>query len=146
VTVVPHYIADTNILLRFLTNDHVDHGKAAQELVRAASDGNLILVIPYMTLSETVFTLRSFYKCDKKATVRELQALLNARGIKTTAPAWIKLAFELYSNHNITFGDACIAAEAEHTQLFVASFDTDFDLLPNITRFNPLTMGLAGNV
>lgn len=145
-TVVPHYIADTNILLRFLMNDHAEHGKAAQGLVRAASDGNLILVVPYMALSETVFTLRSFYKCDKRATVRELQVLLNSRGIKTTAPGWIKQAFEMYLDHNITFGDACIAAEAEHTQLCVASFDSDFDLLPNVTRFNPLIMGLTGNV
>lgn len=145
-TVVPHYIADTNILLRFLTNDHAGHSPAARELIRAASTGALVLVVPFVAISESVFTLRGLYKHDKKETVEQLQLLLNSKGIKTTAPSWIHKALDEYSKSKVSFGDACIAAEARHEELPVATFDSDFDTLPKISRFDPLIMGLVGNV
>ncbi len=142
---VPHYVADTNILLRFLTNDHAEHSPAARELIRAASTGALVLTIPFIAITEAVFTLRGIYKNERMDAVKQLQSLLRCNGIKTSAPSWIHNALEKYASTATSFGDACIAAEARHVGQAVATFDSDFDRMPEVIRFDPLTMKAVGN-
>jgi predicted nucleic acid-binding protein len=62
----PTYLVDTNILLRFLTNDHPAHGAGAKKLFDDAGAGKLDLRIPLIAITETIFTLQSYYKIDRQ--------------------------------------------------------------------------------
>ncbi|MBL9144929.1 MAG: PIN domain-containing protein [Verrucomicrobiaceae bacterium] len=127
-------------MIRFFANDHEAHSAAARNLIRMASTGAMVLVVPFTAISETVFTLRKLYKHSRHETVKQMQRLLSAKGIKTAAPSWISDALEEYAKSVVSFGDACIAAEARHLGLAVATFDSDFDSLPGIVRLNPLAV------
>jgi len=74
---------------------------------------------------------------DPADIAREFLKILSAPGIKLIGPAWILDAMEEYRTRNVSFGDACLAAEARIENLAIASFDRGLDSFPGITRFEP---------
>jgi predicted nucleic-acid-binding protein len=136
-TAMPVYLADTNILLRFLMDDHPVHSAASKKLFEDAGAGKLSLRIPFIVITETVFTLLSYYQIDREAIGRELLKLLTAPGVATTCPDWALEALEDYGNRNVSFGDACLAAEARKDAIPVASFDRGLSKFPGIKRHEP---------
>ena len=93
--------------------------------------------VPFIALIESVFTLSSFYKRDRKSIADELTKILNTPGINLRGPAWCFNALEDFGARKVSFGDACIIAEARHTNISVASFDTDFDDVMGVVRLEP---------
>jgi len=136
-TAKPSYLLDANILLRFLTNDHPNHSAAAKKLFLDAGSGKISLRIPFIAITETIFTLRSYYEIDRADMGRELLKLLTAPGVALTCPHWVLEAVEDYQARNISFGDACLAAEAKADQFPVASFDRGLDKFPGLKRHEP---------
>ncbi len=131
------YLVDANVLIRFLMNDHPAHAAGALKLFSDAGAGSLQLVIPLVAITETIFTLQKFYKIDRQDVGRELLKLLTAPGVKLSVPSWILDAVEAYRTRNISFGDACVAAEAKSEQIAVASFDRGLDKFPGLKRHEP---------
>ncbi len=136
-SVRPGYLLDTNLLLRFLLNDHPAHGAAAKKLFDDAASGSLTLHIPFIAITEAVFTLQSYYRVDRSDIGRGMLTVLTAVGVRLTAPPWVLDAVDLFRTRNVSFGDACIAAEAGVRQLTVASFDRGLDKIPGIRRHEP---------
>jgi predicted nucleic-acid-binding protein len=135
----PVYLLDTNLLLRFLLNDHAVHGAAAKRLFDDAAAGKSSLHVPFIAVAETVFTLESYYKVGHSDIGQGLLTVLTASGIRLTTPAWILDAVELYRTRNVSFGDACLAAEAAAGGLTVASFDRGLDQFPGVRRHEPVS-------
>ena len=133
----PAYLLDANILLRFLTNDHRDHSAAAKKLFADAGSGKISLRIPFIAITETVFTLQRLYQADRADIGRELLKLLTAPGVALTCPHWVLEAVEDYQRRNVSFGDACLAAEAQADKISVASFDRGLDKFPRLKRHEP---------
>ncbi len=133
----PTYLLDANILLRFLTNDHREHGPAAKKLFADAGSGRIELRIPFIAITEAIFTLQRHYEVDRADIGRELLKLLTAPGVTLTCPSWVLGAVEDYQARNVSFGDACLAAEARAGQTPVASFDRGLDKFPGLKRHEP---------
>ncbi len=133
----PAYLLDANILLRYLTNDHRDHGPAAKKLFVDAGSGKISLRLPFIAITEAVFTLQSHYGIDRADIGRELLKLLTAPGVALTCPHWVLEAVEHYQTRNVSFGGACLAAEANADQITVASFDRGLDKFPGLKRHEP---------
>jgi predicted nucleic acid-binding protein len=134
---VPAYLVDTNILLRYLTNDEPTLAAAAQRLFERLKSGEVVLHIPFITVAETIFTLQSYYGIDRSDIGRELLKVLNARGVVLTCPAWVLDAVDEYRTKDVSFGDACLAAEARTTGCEIASFDKGLSKFPGVTRYEP---------
>jgi predicted nucleic acid-binding protein len=137
VTGVQSYLLDTNILLRFLVQDDQHKASAVKRLIEGARSGKVVLDVPFVAIAEAIHTLRSFYGVPQDQAAREISNFLNGLGIRLTAPSWVLDALEECQRRGISFGDACIAAEARAGALTVASFDTDFDRFPGVIRFEP---------
>jgi len=133
----PAYLLDTNIILRFLTNDHPTHGAAAKKLFADAGSGKINLRISFIAITESIFTLQSYYEIDRADIGRELLKVLTAPGVTITCPGWILEAVEDYQTRNVSFGDACLAAEARFDQVAVASFDRGLDKFSGVKRHEP---------
>ena len=133
----PTYLLDANILLRYLTDDHPAHGAAAKKLFADAGSGKISLRMPFIAVTETIFTLQRLYQADREDIGRELMKLLTAPGVALTCPHWILDAVENYQNKNVSFGDACLAAEAKADQTPVASFDRGLDKFSGLKRHEP---------
>jgi len=136
-TLRPTYLLDTNILLRFLTNDHPKHSSAAKKLLEEAGGGKLDLKISFIVIVETIFTLQSYYEVDRADIGRELLKILSAPGISLTCPAWVFEAVEYYRIRNVSFGDACLASEAQAAEIAIASFDRGLEKFPGVKRYEP---------
>jgi len=134
---LPSYLIDTNVLLRFLLNDDPIHSAGSKRLINRAKRGEVILDIPLITISETIYVLRKSYSIGKEIAVPEILRVLQARGIRTSGAAWIRDALEEFLGQNMSFGDICIAAEARALKKPVATFDRGFDKLEGVTRFEP---------
>lgn len=133
-TGVPCLLVDTNVLLRYFIQDDETKAAASKKLVERAAKGKVVLEIPFISVVETMHTLRSFYGVGRQEISREIISFLQSAGMTTSAPPWIWEALELFSKSNVSFGDACIAAEARTSGIAVASFDADFDKLPGVCR------------
>ncbi len=133
----PTYLLDANILLRYLTDDHPAHGAAAKKLFADAGSGKISLHIPFIAVTETIFTLQRLYQADREDIGRELMKLLTAPGVALTCPHWVLDAVEVYQTRNVSFGDACLAAEAGADQTPVASFDRGLDKFRGLKRHEP---------
>lgn len=136
-TGVPCYLVDTNIMLRFLRGDHPEHSERSRTLFWRARTGEILLEVPVTTITETFHTLRSLYKTDKELAVSEVLKILDSRGVRLSAPHWFRDAINAYRSQSISFGDACIAAEARASGIAAASFDRDFDEIEGVERYEP---------
>jgi predicted nucleic acid-binding protein len=133
----PVYLVDTNVLLRFLMNDHPGHAAAAKKLFKDAGAGEIAIRISLIAITESIYTLQSYYEIDRADIGRELMKLLTAPGVALTCPDWVLEAVGDYQTRNVAFGDACLAAEAKSMGVEVASFDRGMDKIPGLKRYEP---------
>jgi predicted nucleic acid-binding protein len=130
------YLADTNILLRFLSGEPPAQAAAARKLFGRAAIGEVVLEVPPLIVAEAYYTLVSFYRVEKKLAAEKLGMLLKQHGVKLREQSVVLAALERLQSTNVGFSDAYLAAAAEEEKLQVASFDTVFDKL-RVARYEP---------
>jgi len=55
-------LVDTNLIVRYLVQDHERHAKAAGKLFDACDRGEVVILVLPTVLAECVFVLESFYE------------------------------------------------------------------------------------
>jgi len=115
---------DTNVFLRFLTNDVPAQADAVERLLRRAAAGTIALVTTPMVIAEIVWTLESFYRLDKPVIRDHVMAVLNTPGLDVLEADRVLQAINWYDERNIDFIDAYHAAWMRHEDLALAfTFD-----------------------
>ena len=66
------YLLDTNVLLRFLLDDHAELSQAAAGLLQQAADGKCLLILTDLGVAEAVWVLTSYYKLERQAVAESL--------------------------------------------------------------------------
>lgn len=102
--------ADTNLFLRYLTNDIPAQADAVEALLRRASDGEIVLVINSLVIAEIVWTLESYYGLACASIKDKILAILNTPGIEAAEGDLLLQAIFWYADKNIDFIDAFNAA------------------------------------
>jgi predicted nucleic acid-binding protein len=102
--------ADTNVFLRYLTNDIPAQADAVEALLRRASDGEIILLINSLVIAEIVWTLESYYGLARASIKEKILAILNTPGIETAEGDLLLQAIFWDADKNIDFVDAFNAA------------------------------------
>ena len=131
---------DTNVFVRFLTNDIPDRQARAATLFNRVRRGELQLTTPASTIAEVVYVLHSprLYNKSRNDIVNMLLPLIKLTGIKLHQRHVIIKALSLFESTKLSFGDAMIAASLVVKQGKVLySFDKDFDVIPGIDRLEP---------
>jgi predicted nucleic-acid-binding protein len=119
-------LIDTNLIVRYLVQDHEKHAKAAEKLFDACDRGELILVVLPVVLAECVFVLDSFYGRSRADISSALATLISSPGIEISDAAIHLDALQRYRQTKIHFVDCLIAATAVAENTPVATFDQDF--------------------
>jgi predicted nucleic-acid-binding protein len=119
-------LIDTNLIVRFLVQDHEKHARAAMKLFEACDRGELTLVVLPVVLAECVFMLESFYKHGRADIAKVLGGLVGSPGVTVEESELHLDALQRYGNSKAHFVDCVIAARAVTSGLSVASFDQDF--------------------
>lgn len=102
---------DTNVFLRFLTNDDPGKAKRAETLFRDALRGKVRLATSLLVIAEIIWTLESFYKVAKPDIAAKVEKILNTPNLECPDMPLILLALDLYVHANIDFVDAYTAFE-----------------------------------
>jgi predicted nucleic acid-binding protein len=118
-------LVDTNLIVRYLVQDHEKHAKAAGKLFDACDRGDVVIVVLPAVLAECVFVLESFYEHPRGDIASALGRLISSPGIENDAPIHLD-ALDRYRKTRVHFVDCLIAATAATENLPVASFDQDF--------------------
>lgn len=102
--------ADTNLFLRYLTNDVPAQADAVEQLLRRASAGEVVLVINSLIIAEIVWTLESFYGLTREDIKDKVLAIFNTTGLEVAEGDLLLQAIFWYAEKNIDFIDAFNAA------------------------------------
>jgi predicted nucleic-acid-binding protein len=76
-------IADTNVLVRAVTEDHEEQSKIAQSTLRRAE----LIAIPIPTLCELVWVLSQGYKIPSSEIAETIRRLIGAANVAVNHPA-----------------------------------------------------------
>ena len=97
---------DTNVFLRYLTND--DSGRAARagRLFHDAVSGRVTLRTSALVIAEMVWTLESFYGLPKSQIAETVEKILNTPNLECDDSARILQALDAYVHENIDYIDA----------------------------------------
>ena len=98
--------ADTNLFLRYLTNDVPAQADLVESLLHRAAKGKVNLVTTSMVIAEIVWTLESYYELDKKEIQTMILGILNTDGLEVIDSDSILQATVLYTDKNVDFIDA----------------------------------------
>ena len=134
----PAAFLDSNILLRYLTQDHAEHSPRASAYLNRIERNEVRVHTTDTVIFEVVFTLQRWYR-QPKARIRDMVLpLITLPGIVLPGKRRYQRVFELYVGLNVSFADALHAVFMEELDLKqVVSFDRDFDRVPGITRIEP---------
>lgn len=134
------YFVDTNIFLRYLTNDDPVKAKACFELFSKADRNEIALTTSETVIAEIVYILSSkrLYGLSNEDVRMRLLPLLTLTGLKLSDRNIYLRALEIYAMHNIDFEDALAVAHMEGQGIEeIYSYDRDFDKVVNIRRLEP---------
>ena len=118
-------LVDTNLIVRYLVQDHEKHAKAAGKLFDACDRGDVVIVVLPAVLAECVFVLESFYEHPRGDIASALGRLISSPGVEIDAAIHLD-ALDRYRKTKVHFVDCLIAATAATEDMSVASFDQDF--------------------
>jgi len=116
--------ADTNLFLRYLTNDVPAQADAVEGLLHRAAAGEINLVTNSLIIAEIVWTLESYYGLARDDIKDKILAILNTPGLEVVDGDLLLHAVFWYADKNIDFIDAFSAAWMKSQNLKTAyTFD-----------------------
>jgi predicted nucleic acid-binding protein len=119
-------LIDSNLIVRYLVQDHERHARAAGRLLDACDRGEVVVVVLPVVLAECVFVLESFYEHSRADIASALARLISSPGIEIgDLPVHLD-ALNRYERAKAHFVDCLIAASAVADNMPVATFDQDF--------------------
>jgi predicted nucleic-acid-binding protein len=119
-------IVDTNLIVRYLVQDHEKHARAAGKLFDACDRGDVVVVVLSVVLAECVFVLESFYGRPRAAIASVLGGLISSPGVEIGELPVHLDALNRYKGTKAHFVDCLIAATALAKDIPVSTFDQDF--------------------
>lgn len=109
---------DTNVFLRFLTNDDPIKAKRAERVFRDAVSGKISLCTSLLVIAEIIWTLESYYELEKVEIASKIERILNTPNLECAEGLNVLLALDLYVQENIDFIDAYHAVQLREAQMF----------------------------
>jgi predicted nucleic-acid-binding protein len=118
-------LVDTNLIVRYLVQDHAKHAQAAGKLFDACDRGDLVIVVLPVVLAESVFVLESFYGHSRADIASALGRLISSPGIEISEVTVHLDALNRYKGTKTHFVECLIAATAVAKKVPVSTFDQD---------------------
>jgi len=137
----PRRFIDTNILLRFITDDNSVQSPLAAVLFDRIAAGEIEALLSMTALFETVFTLQGLYRLEREVIAVAIRAIIDAPGLYLidASAEHVLRSLELYTSiRQLSFADCYHAVlSLEHCHGEIYTFDTDFRRVPGLTRLEP---------
>lgn len=126
---------DTNVIIRYLTQDDEVLSAKADAVMEAMDEGRIAVYCDPVILAEVVWVLKSMYKLTPARIAEGLGPILKSDGFIMPDKSRYLVALELYTGSRAHFADACACAAAlECADGRLLSFDRDLSRIPGIHR------------
>ncbi len=127
-------LVDANVLLRHLTGQPPALARRAAQIMQAAEQGQLSLVVTPLTLAECVWVLETSYRKSREAIADALLTFLQAPGVVPREEAAMVSALSYYrTTPRLDFADAYLAGVATSAgPPRIASFDEQLRRIPGL--------------
>jgi predicted nucleic-acid-binding protein len=97
---------DTNVFLRFLTQDDLAKAEKARRLFASAVAGEVVLETSLLVIAEIVWTLESFYGLTHDEVAEQVTTILGTPNIECPNKELLVEALLAYTERNVDFIDA----------------------------------------
>ncbi|MHB8762818.1 MAG: PIN domain-containing protein [Deferrisomatales bacterium] len=104
---------DTNLFLRYLTNDDPVKADRVERLLDQAAAGEVKLVTAELVMAETIWVLESSYGLKNTQVAPLVRGILATPGLEVVNGGLVARALDHYETLNIDFVDGYIAAVME---------------------------------
>jgi len=130
-------ILDTNVILRYLTNDVPEKAGDCEKLFNSAKAGKVKLFVTDICIAELVWTLKSYFHLGNEDISEKVIAIINTPGFCFSDEALILDAMIRLKEENVDFADAYNAALAARDDMKISSYDRDYRKFSDITAIEP---------
>jgi predicted nucleic-acid-binding protein len=127
------YLIDTNVILRYLLDDHEKFSPKAKAFMKRVSQEKAKAEIPVVVIAECVYVMEKFYKIPRGEITDTLSRLFNFSGMVNSDKSAILEALLKYKATNADIVD-CLLAALSAPDRVVVSFDKDFEKLKATTE------------
>jgi predicted nucleic-acid-binding protein len=129
---------DTNIFIRFLTDDVPQKADACEKVFKKAVEKKETLFTTELVIAEIVWVLESFYELQKEEVQDKVEKILNTPNLICPHKDLILSALIIYSEKNIDYIDAYNALVLKDKGIEeLYSYDKDYDRIDWLTRLEP---------
>jgi len=129
---------DTNIFIRYLTDDIPEQADACDKIFRNAIENKDPLFTTELVITEIIWVLESYYALTKEEVQDKVEKILNTPNLICPNKDLILSALSLYSEKNIDYIDAYNALIVRAQGIDeVYSYDKHYDRIDWITRIEP---------
>lgn len=111
-------LVDTNILLRYLLNDHPEMSARAKEIM---TDGEVLLLV--QVVAEAVYVLGGVYKIKRPEIADALRSVFLLETVHLETSDIVLLTVDEYAESTLDFVDLLLYAHHRITGLAVETFD-----------------------
>jgi predicted nucleic-acid-binding protein len=119
------YLIDTNVMLRYLLDDHKLFSPRAKAFMQDVAKGQKKAELSSVVVVECVYVMEKFYEIPKNEIVDKLSRILNIKEIVNPDKSEILDALVKFENSGADIVD-CILAAKSSPQRVIVSFDKDF--------------------
>jgi len=127
------YLIDTNIILRYLLEDHEEYSPRAKAFMMDISKGTKKAEILDVVIVESIYVMEKFYNIPKNEIVDKLSKIMNFSGVANSNKSEILKALLKYESLNIDIVD-CILAARSSSEKVIVSFDKDMERLKAVSE------------
>ncbi|MBN2443451.1 MAG: PIN domain-containing protein [Spirochaetales bacterium] len=118
-------LPDTNVVLRYLLNDHPEMSKEAYVFFEKVRTGEKKALILESVLTECVYVLTKFYKIPGDEAAQKLSKLLHYKGIINPDADNLINALHIFSKSSIALVDCIIISKLDKPDYHIFTFDKD---------------------
>lgn len=115
---------DTNVILRLIIKDNHEQLEVIKKLLEQATSKKIKLTTSIISIFETEWVLRSFYKFEKNDILEVLQKILSIGEITFDQRDILDLTIQNMLNNTLGFEDNYHIAYSQFNNLDFFSFDT----------------------
>ena len=130
-------LLDTNIILRYLTNDVPAQAEKVKKRFLEADEGKFQFEILPLTVVEMIYQLENWYELSREEACRKILTLFSPDWMVVKEKEVIFEVLNIYRLNKIDLVDLIIWTTAENENKKLLSFDKDFDKLSPKIRLEP---------
>ncbi|MDR0822267.1 MAG: PIN domain-containing protein [Endomicrobium sp.] len=113
-------LVDTNIILRYVLNDHPEHSHKAREFIL----NNEVMILTQV-IAEAIYVLGGVYKADRKSIYNSLSKIIFLGNVCLEDDVIVRLAIYEYSVSKLDFVDALLYAYNKINGMPIETFDKE---------------------